>query len=168
MGFTPAEPVTPAVTIYLDRAESYRTLDTRLGALISSKYGKSAKLKCFYILDQGYDCVPFGGAKMAITITLPDEIEIQLQRKAQGQHLSVEELALEILGHALETEEPFPTPEEVVAKIQATPPNPHNIRPAGGSLAGALRNAPDDPDFDLVAWNREWAAGFPNFNTRTG
>jgi hypothetical protein len=25
-------------------------------------------------------------------------------------------------------------------------------------LAEALRHAPDDPDFDLAAWNREWAA----------
>lgn len=38
---------------------------------------------------------------MAITITLPDEIEIQLQQKGQEQQLSVEELALEILTYAL-------------------------------------------------------------------
>ena len=95
---------------------------------------------------------------MAVTIILPDELETQLQRKAQVQQLSVEELALEILGQALETEKPFPSPEEVVTKIQATPPNPHSIRPADGSLAEALRNAPNDPNFDLAAWNREWAA----------
>jgi len=45
----------------------------------------------------------------------------------------------------------------VVAKIQATPPNPANIRPATGSLAEALQNAPDDPDFDLETWIREWS-----------
>jgi len=45
-----------------------------------------------------------------------------------------------------------------VAKIRAMPPNPHGIRPAAGSLAEALRNAPDDPDFDLASWSREWAA----------
>jgi len=94
---------------------------------------------------------------MAATITLPNEIEIQLQRRAETQRVSVEELALGILGNALETKELFPTPEEVVARIQATPPDPHSIRPAGGSLAEALRNAPDNPDFDLAAWNREWA-----------
>ena len=95
---------------------------------------------------------------MAVTITLSDEIETQLHRKAEVQHLSVEELALEILGRALKTAELFPTPGEVVAKIQATPPNPHSIRPASGSLAEALRQAPNDPDFDLTLWNREWAA----------
>ena len=95
---------------------------------------------------------------MAVTITLPDEMETQLQRKAERQNLSVEELALDILDHALGTEEPFPSPEEGVAEIRATPPNPRSIRSASGSLAEALRNAPDDPDFDLAAWNRGWAA----------
>ena len=95
---------------------------------------------------------------MAVTITLPDEMETKLQHKAQTQHRSVEELALDILGSALEQEEGFPTPEEVVAKIQATPPNPRSIRPARGSLAEALRSAPEDPDFDLASWEREWAA----------
>ena len=36
-------------------------------------------------------------------------------------------------------EEAFPTPEDVVAKIQATPPNSRTVRPARGSLAEALR-----------------------------
>ena len=54
-------------------------------------------------------------------------------------------------------EQIFPTPEDVVAKIQAIPPNPHSIRLARGSLAEALRTAPEDPDFDLATWEREWA-----------
>ena len=85
-------------------------------------------------------------------------METKLQHKAQTQHRSVEELALDMLGSALEQEEGFPTPEVVVAKIQATPPNPRSIRPARGSLAEALRSAPEDPDFDLASWEREWAA----------
>lgn len=96
--------------------------------------------------------------KMAVTITLPDEIEIQLQQKGQEQQLSVEELALEILAYALKKRELAPTPEDVVAKIQATSLTPGNIRPARGSLADALRNAPEDPDFNLETWNRQWAA----------
>lgn len=95
---------------------------------------------------------------MTITITLPDELESLLQRKAQSQHLSAEELALEILGYALETEEPFLSPKAVVAKIKATPPDKHSLRPASGSLAEALRYAPTDPHFDLATWNEEWAA----------
>lgn len=95
---------------------------------------------------------------MPITITLPQEIEAQLERRASAQRLSVERLAIDILSGALETEESGPTPEEVVAKIRATPPNPRGIRPADGSLAEALRNAPDDPDLDLASWRQEWAA----------
>lgn len=95
---------------------------------------------------------------MSVTITLPPELETQLQRKAQAQNRLVEELALDLLTEALEVEEDFPTPEQVVARIQATPPNPHSIRPASGSLAEALRDAPNDPNFDLVLWEREWAA----------
>ena len=50
-----------------------------------------------------------------------------------------------------------PTPETVVAKIKATPPNPQNIRPARGSLADALRDGPDEPHFNLTRWNQKWA-----------
>ncbi len=95
---------------------------------------------------------------MGITITLPDNIAVRLQRKADAQHLSVKEVALDILETVLEAESAFPTPETVVSKIKATPPNPQSIRPPRGSLADALRNAPDDPDFDLARWNQEWTA----------
>ena len=85
-------------------------------------------------------------------------MELLLKDKAKAQQLSVEELALGILGHALENDELFPTPEEVVAKIQATPPDPRNIRPASGSLAEALQTASTDPKFDLAEWNSAWAS----------
>ena len=94
---------------------------------------------------------------MAVMITLPDELEARLKRRAKGLRLSLENLVLEILGRAVGADENFPTPEEVVTKIRTTPPNPHGIRLAGASLAEALRNAPHDPDFDLATWNREWA-----------
>jgi hypothetical protein len=45
-----------------------------------------------------------------------------------------------------------PTVAEVVARIQATPPNPVMITPPQGDLAEALRNGPTDPDFDLKTW----------------
>lgn len=95
---------------------------------------------------------------MTVTITLTDEMEAQLQRRAELQRRSAEDVALEILGNALAWEAVFPTPKEIVAKIKTTPPNPRGIRPARGSLAEALRHAPHDPDFDLGAWNREWVA----------
>ena len=93
---------------------------------------------------------------MAVTITLPDELAVHLQRVAAEQHLSLEETAMVILRSALDNGRFFPTLEQLVAKIQATPPNPLSIRPAQGSLADALRNAPHDPDFDLAAWTRDW------------
>lgn len=46
----------------------------------------------------------------------------------------------------------------LVEMIQATPPNPAAIRPGVGSLAEALQNTPDDPDFDLEHWTQQWAA----------
>jgi len=46
----------------------------------------------------------------------------------------------------------------LVERIKATPPNPAAIRPASGSLAEALQNSPEDPDFDLESWTRQWAA----------
>jgi prevent-host-death family protein len=46
----------------------------------------------------------------------------------------------------------------LVDRIKATPPNPNNIHPATASLADLLRNAPQDPDFDLETWTRQWDA----------
>ena len=46
----------------------------------------------------------------------------------------------------------------LVERIKATPPNPAAIRPATGSLAEALQNAPQDPDFDLETWTQQWNA----------
>ncbi len=39
---------------------------------------------------------------MAMTITVPDNLEIQLQRQAKAQHRSAEDVALGILHDALE------------------------------------------------------------------
>jgi hypothetical protein len=46
----------------------------------------------------------------------------------------------------------------LVERIKATPPNPAAIHPATASLAELLQNAPEDPDFDLATWTRQWAA----------
>jgi len=54
-------------------------------------------------------------------------------------------------------EDTYPSLEEVVAKIKATPSNPSSFLPATQSLADLLANSPDDPSFDEEAWNREWA-----------
>lgn len=95
---------------------------------------------------------------MALILELPEQIEKQLQKQADSQALSPEVVALRLLQEALapETIDPSPTPQEVVDKIKQLPPNPNAFRPAHGSLAEALENAPTDPDFDLAEWTKEW------------
>ncbi len=43
-----------------------------------------------------------------------------------------------------------------MAEIKATPPNPAAIHPATESLADLLENAPEDPDFELETWTKQW------------
>lgn len=93
---------------------------------------------------------------MALILELPEQIEKQLQQQADSQALSPEAVALQLLQEALTSTTPPPTPQEVVDKIKQLPPNPHAFRPAQGSLAEALENAPTDPDFDLEEWTKEW------------
>ena len=96
---------------------------------------------------------------MITIITLPDELAQDLQHRAEEKKISLDELVVDLLTDALASEpEAYPSLEEVVARIKATPPNLANIRPATGSLAEALQNAPDDPDFDLETWTQQWAA----------
>jgi hypothetical protein len=93
---------------------------------------------------------------MDLMIQLRDPLLQRIQLKAKENRLSIEEFVLDVLSEAVEEEEPFPTPEEVALKIKNTPPDPSSIRLATGSLADYLRNAPEDPDFDLETWTREW------------
>jgi hypothetical protein len=102
---------------------------------------------------------------MTLTITLPEKMAERIQRKAEERHLSAEEITVDLLQGALdhdatfqadpstgykpmsETDDDFPTPEEVVARFMALPPESNNVRPVRGSLAEALRNKPTDPNF---------------------
>ena len=93
---------------------------------------------------------------MSLTITLPEPLTLALQTRAAQEHKSVVDLALKLLADALEEDDDFPTLEEIVAQIKATPPNPQMIHPAQGSLADALASLPKDPDFDLVTWQQQW------------
>lgn len=94
---------------------------------------------------------------MTVIISIPHDMERKLQHKAQMERVPLEQLIIDLLRDALETETAFPSPEEVVARIQAAPVNPASLRLSSGSLAEALRRAPEDPDFDLSAWNQSWA-----------
>lgn len=94
---------------------------------------------------------------MAITIELDDNLVAGLAKKAKEQELSVEHLALNILTEAVREFE-SEAPQEVVARIQATVPNPCQIRSATANLADLLSSADDEPDLDLEAWKRQWSA----------
>ncbi len=93
---------------------------------------------------------------MAITITLDDDLVAALGTRAKKKQLSVEQFAISILAEAMEASESV-TPREAVTKIQATAPNPSQIRPATANLADVLRAAPGDPSFDLETWKRQWS-----------
>lgn len=93
---------------------------------------------------------------MVLSIHLTDELENRLNREAKNRQLSPEQVIVDILTDALENDL-IPTVAEVVARIKATPPNPAMITPPQGSLIDALRDGPTDPNFNLAAWQREWA-----------
>ena len=99
------------------------------------------------------------------TITLPEQIAAQLQRRATDERLSVEALAIAYITNGLtrpapssvsaSTAERATDPEllALVARITALPPNPASIIPAKGDLAEVFRTleAVDDPAYDLAA-----------------
>lgn len=107
---------------------------------------------------------------MTMTITLPEFLAARLQREAQARQRSAEELAVELLDEALEIKQEADggfhiTPEEVVAKIKALPPNPANqfeMKSLMAGLADYLEKsiASEDPNepFDQEEWQRQWDA----------
>ncbi len=92
---------------------------------------------------------------MSVTITLPGNLEAALRSAAKARESSIEDLAAALLGNAIKAAL-APSPEDVVAEIRAA--GSATAHPAKGSLAEALRSAPDDPDFELETWRREWSA----------
>ena len=94
---------------------------------------------------------------MALTIDLDDELVAALENKARIQQLSVEQLAIGILTEAAREFESL-TPLEAVAKVQATPPIPGQIRSATANLADLLSSPDGEPDLDPEVWRRQWSA----------
>jgi plasmid stability protein len=93
---------------------------------------------------------------MAMTIALEDDLVTELKDRAKQQHLSVEQLVIRILTEAMASSESV-TAREAVARVQAAPSNPAQVRPATADLAELLHAAPDDPCFDLENWERQWS-----------
>lgn len=104
---------------------------------------------------------------MPTTITLPDTLTNQLQARAERREQTLDELVTEMLEEVLsqdtrfvadldEDEDPWPSLEEVVARIKALPRDPNNIQPATEDLVDLL-DVPHDPNFDSKAWDDQWA-----------
>ena len=93
---------------------------------------------------------------MSSIISIPDDLTKKLRAKADERHMPVDALVVDILAGAVEDQD-YPSLEEVVARIKATPPNPASFHPATESLAEWLARSPADYSFDADAWNREWA-----------
>ncbi|MEZ4616132.1 MAG: hypothetical protein R2867_11610 [Caldilineaceae bacterium] len=84
---------------------------------------------------------------MSLLLDLPETLEQHLQQEARKHDRTPEQIAVDILTSAFSVKQ-TPTVAEVVARIQATPPNPAMVTPPQGSLADALRNGPTEPEFD--------------------
>lgn len=97
---------------------------------------------------------------MTLQISLPEELAGELSRQAIHQKRTAQEIVIDLLNRALgfDQDKYLETPEEVVARIKALPKNPDALRPAQGSVADALRRTITNEDFDLDAWEKEWAA----------
>lgn len=93
---------------------------------------------------------------MSLLIDFSETLEHKVKTEAKKRQRSPEDLIIDIVAKAFE-EDFVSSVAEVVARIKATPPNPAMVTPSQGSLAEVLRNNPIDPDFDLEAWNQEWA-----------
>ena len=94
---------------------------------------------------------------MALLINLSDTLENRVQAEAKKRRRTPEQIVVEIVEAALETDV-TPSVAQVVARIKATAPNPALVTLPQGSLAEALRDAPTDPDFDLETWENQWSA----------
>ncbi len=70
----------------------------------------------------------------------------------------LEQVKRQAVYPAAETIRNDPELVALVERIKATPPNPAAIHPATASLAQLLQNAPEDPDFNLESWTRQWDA----------
>ncbi|HET7089668.1 MAG TPA: hypothetical protein VFL17_13550 [Anaerolineae bacterium] len=95
---------------------------------------------------------------MSSMISIPDDLTKKLRAKADERHVPLDALVVDILTDAVESQEQdYPSLEEVVAEIKATPRDPANFQPASESLAEWLARSPVDPSFNAEVWNREWA-----------
>jgi len=98
---------------------------------------------------------------MTLTITLPEPLNELLERKAIRLQIQIDELATKLLSDVLLDEaEDEPTLEEIVAGIQAQPPNPESFQRAERAhdlayIDWLLANPPTDT-MTMEEWEQFW------------
>jgi len=98
---------------------------------------------------------------MTLTITLPEPLNELLERKAIRLQIPIDELATKLLTDVLLDEaEDEPTLEEIVAGIQARPPNPESFQRAERAhdlayIDWLLANPPTDT-MTMEEWEQFW------------
>ena len=98
---------------------------------------------------------------MTLTITLPEPLNELLERKATRLQIPIDELATKLLSDVLLDEaEDEPTLEEIVARIQALPPNPEGFQRAERAhdlayIDWLLANPPTDT-MTMEEWEQFW------------
>lgn len=93
-----------------------------------------------------------------LTIQLPDHLVARLRASAAARRQPLDTYLSEVLAEQVAPinwlDESL-TFDEALAQFQALPPR--RIQPATRSLAAALNNTVIDPNFDVAAWNQQWA-----------
>ena len=93
---------------------------------------------------------------MTLTISLPMEVQEKLKKRADAFQWSEEQMANHLLTQVLDAS--LPSFEEIVERVQSLPSGLVSRPDSNISLAEALRNAPEDPDFNLAEWTAQWQA----------
>lgn len=92
---------------------------------------------------------------MPVTLTVPDDLKVQLRRVAAAQHRAAEEVAVEILRTALL--DASLVLNTAVGGIRRDRANSAGIRPARDALLDALPAGEADGSLDSAAWEAAWA-----------
>jgi predicted transcriptional regulator len=103
---------------------------------------------------------------MSITVTLDHQLTHALAEKAQQLHLQPEEVVIQAIREFMQGDTKNGASvhsaelKQLVADIEAIPPNPAMITPAQGTIAetmAMLALLPKETDFDLAEWTQKWA-----------
>lgn len=93
---------------------------------------------------------------MTLTISLSDETQRKLKKRADAFKWSEEQMASHLIDTVLNAS--LPSLDEIIERVRNLPPSLENRPTSNLALAEALRNGPEDPDFNLAEWTAQWQA----------